>query len=66
MLHDYLAVWNVLNWIDKDTFLEITEFYDDYYGTEKWLEYQKDYTWALKSYDSTIQLRFNDYIKSQL
>lgn len=66
MVSDYLAVWRVLHWIDKDTFFKITQFEYDYYGTGKWIDYQDDYTQALMSYDSQVQGRFDDYIKEQL
>ena len=66
MIEQYLAVWRVLNWIDKDTFFKITQFNYDYYSTGKWIEYKEDYTKALLGFDSEVRGRFDDYIKEQL
>lgn len=66
MIEDYLAVWRVLNWIDYDTFLDITQFEDNYYSSQKWNIYREDYTRALLEFDSVIRSRFDDYVKEQL
>lgn len=66
MLREYIQVWMVLYKIDYITFLKITGFTEDYYASEKWAEFKKDYAVALLSYDKVVRNKFDVYITQQV
>lgn len=66
MIENYLAVYNILQWINYVDFLKITQFKDGYYAGNKWEIFRKNYFEALLGFDDDVRLRFDDYIKERL